>query len=450
MTTPSASSHARRRRVLIISPHFPPVNAPDLQRVRQSLPYYARCGWDAQVLAVAPDPTAQVLEPLLLDTLPPDVPVTRVQPLPLSATSWAGLRNLGWRSVLALARAGSALLARNAFDLVFFSTTQFACLPLGRYWLRRHGVPYIVDLQDPWVNDYYERNPTAPRPGGVKYQFARATAALAEQKTLASAAGILTVSPAYATMLRRRYSFAETKPIVTLPFGVEPRDYDVARRLAPANRFFLRRPGRLNVVSIGRGGADLSPALAAVLRSLRPVNAVGNAAEPSIEVHLVGTSYAAQARAQPQFSPTIAAAEGSAFCHEHPARVGYFEALRLQAEADAVLVLGSADASYAPSKLASALAAGRPVIAIAWRESAFARQVASLSGVHLLEIESDGTASEQSLDALTALWRALLAGEQAGPQPRLPAEWHAESLTVKQTAFFARVLSAGPVLTPDA
>ncbi len=33
------------KRVLIISPHFPPINAPDCQRVRMSLPYYRRYGW---------------------------------------------------------------------------------------------------------------------------------------------------------------------------------------------------------------------------------------------------------------------------------------------------------------------------------------------------------------------------------------------------------------------
>jgi len=40
------------KRVLIVSPNFPPINAPDMQRVRMSLPFYRDNGWEPVVLAV--------------------------------------------------------------------------------------------------------------------------------------------------------------------------------------------------------------------------------------------------------------------------------------------------------------------------------------------------------------------------------------------------------------
>ena len=43
------------RRVLIISPNFPPVNAADHQRVRTSLPYFKDFGWAPTILSVAPE-----------------------------------------------------------------------------------------------------------------------------------------------------------------------------------------------------------------------------------------------------------------------------------------------------------------------------------------------------------------------------------------------------------
>jgi glycosyltransferase involved in cell wall biosynthesis len=427
------------------------VNAPDLQRVRQSLPYYAEFGWAAHVLAVAPDPTAQVLDPALAAALPPEIPVTRVKPLPLPATSWAGLRNLGWRSLLALARAGNRLLAPGGFDLVFFSTTQFACLPLGRYWLARYGVPFVIDLQDPWVNDYYERNPSAPRPGGVKFRFARAAAALSEGKTLAACAGLITVSPAYVEVLRQRYDFMATKPAVTLPFGIDPTDFARAAQLAASGRLFAAQPGRLHVVSVGRGGPDLHPALRAVLASAeiaRSAAAAAGAAEPSLEFHLVGTSYAAQSAATPQFAAVIAAAGAADFCHEHSARIGYFDALRLLREADVILVLGSADASYSPSKLHTALAAGKPVLAVVWRGSELSRQVAPLAGIRVLELEPDGSAVPAALEAAAQFWRDLVASPARTSPGVLPPEMHARALTAQQAAFFSRVLSPDP--TPHA
>ena len=66
-----------RRRVLIISPHFPPVNAPDMQRVRMSLPHYASNGWDPVVLAVLPDDGAAAREPELCATYPPSIRIVR-------------------------------------------------------------------------------------------------------------------------------------------------------------------------------------------------------------------------------------------------------------------------------------------------------------------------------------------------------------------------------------
>ena len=58
------------RRTLIVSPHFPPTNAPDMQRVRMSLPYYAQNGWDVVVLAVAAKDVAATQEPELIATVP--------------------------------------------------------------------------------------------------------------------------------------------------------------------------------------------------------------------------------------------------------------------------------------------------------------------------------------------------------------------------------------------
>ena len=147
------------KRVLIISPHFPPANTPDLHRIRMLLPWLREAGWEAVVLAGEPDST-QNLEPELEHTVPRDVRVVRVRPLPLGLTSWFGLRNPGWRLLPALSRAGHQLLASERWDAVYFSTTQFIVLPLGRRWQARYGVPYVVDLQDPWRNDFYRRSGT--------------------------------------------------------------------------------------------------------------------------------------------------------------------------------------------------------------------------------------------------------------------------------------------------
>ena len=102
---------APSKRVLIISPHFPPVNTPDMQRVRLALPGLRSHGWEPVVLAVEPNLVeGAVLEPLLGTTYPDDIQVVRVKGVPFEATRWAGLGSLWWRCGRAIRRAGERLL----------------------------------------------------------------------------------------------------------------------------------------------------------------------------------------------------------------------------------------------------------------------------------------------------------------------------------------------------
>jgi len=41
------------RRVLIISPYFPPANSADMQRIRMSLPFFNEFAWDYEIVTVA-------------------------------------------------------------------------------------------------------------------------------------------------------------------------------------------------------------------------------------------------------------------------------------------------------------------------------------------------------------------------------------------------------------
>src|SRR3954447_5347133 len=90
------------RRVLIISPAFPPMNAPDLQRARMSLPYYRENGWEPIVLTVDPAVLDGSREEALLTTIPAGIHIHRCGALPLKASRIFGLGNLGLRSWLHL------------------------------------------------------------------------------------------------------------------------------------------------------------------------------------------------------------------------------------------------------------------------------------------------------------------------------------------------------------
>jgi len=227
------------RRVLIVSPHFPPVNAPDMQRVRVSLPYFVAAGWQVTVLTVAdPTPTAPV-EPELEATVPAAVRVVRMFCLSRRWTGMLGVNNVALRSWPFLFLAGCRLLSGRRHDVVYFSTTMFIVLPLGRLWKALTGVPYVIDLQDPWITDFYER-PGAPRPpGGWKYRVAQGLGRALEGWTMRGAAHLIAVSQGYIDTLRMRHPQLRSTPAIELPFGSPDPDLALAaarRRIAPRLR----------------------------------------------------------------------------------------------------------------------------------------------------------------------------------------------------------------------
>ena len=124
-------SAAPLRRVLIVSPHFPPINAPDLQRVRMSLPHYRACGWEPIVLCVGDAWQDGVREPGLADTLPPDIRIVRVPALPRRWTRLLGVGNLGLRCWPHFLFAGARLLRLDATQTASAGSLPCTTVPSG-------------------------------------------------------------------------------------------------------------------------------------------------------------------------------------------------------------------------------------------------------------------------------------------------------------------------------
>ena len=344
------------RRVLIVAPHFAPISAPDGQRARTLAPHLREFGWEPHILTVDPAPAETPIEPDLSRTLPNDLPVTRVSAISARLARHVGLGNIAWRAWPALHAAGHRLLREQRFDLVYFSTTQFACLPLGRLWHRQHGVPFVIDLQDPWRSDFRLEASVRP-PGGWKYRFAAAQARWLEPWTLRRGAGVISVSPAYLETLARRYPWWNSARGITLPMGWSERDFVAASTGAGAKTIDH------NVIRyIGRLGPDMLSALDVLLNGFSRVHR--RAPDCQFRCEFRGGSYDPRAIAGP--AKIVAARYGVApFVAEDPTRIPYLPALAALRSAGANIILGSDDSGYAPSKIWLTLAARRPWIALA-------------------------------------------------------------------------------------
>jgi hypothetical protein len=350
------------KKLLIISPHFAPVNAPDMHRVRQCLPYLRENGWEAVIFAVEPKYVEMSTDPLLLETLPEYVEVHRIGALPQRWTRLLGLGNLGIRCFWSLRRAVNRYLETNRVDLIFFSTTVFVTMALGPYWKKRFGVPFVLDLQDPWRNDYYLTRPRHERPS--KFWFDYRLNHFLEKRTVPEAAGFVTVSPAYPKALRERYPAAPARPSRLIPFSVLPVDLAMTTRLDVKNRFFDPTDDLTHVVYTGVVPANMALSLSAVFGAVRMGLDLGLPGFARLRFYFIGTRYATSDSAM---KTVEALAEQYGVRHlivEQAAREPYFNALRLLREADLLLLLGTTDGDYTASKLYPYILSQTPLLSV--------------------------------------------------------------------------------------
>lgn len=424
------------RRVLIVSPTFAPSSSADSQRVRMSLPYYEENGWEATVLAVAPEYNDAPREDALLSTLPSNARVHRVPAIGLATARRFGLGNLGWRAYRQIDRAGQRLLRDGAFDLVFFSTTQFAVLPLGRKWLRQFGVPYVIDLHDPWRTDYYSQAGVRKPPGGWKYRLAAWQARLLEPRTFRRMSGMISVSPDYLRDLSHRYSWFGKIPASTIPFGASALDLEAALRLFPSEH----RGREIQLVYTGAAGPITPHAVSVLFEGFRTWRELHPESKNRIRMRFVGTSYAAPGTGVPTIAPLAEKWGLHDVVEEIPSRTGHLAGLHCQAQADGLLLLGSTDPAYSPSKLYPYFLSGRPMLAVVFSGSELEKSVEALGGAWIARARTPADAVTPQ-NVIHDFLDVALAGFPTGRRPArqeslFQTEYLARALTTKQAALF--------------
>jgi len=433
------------KRLLIVTPHWLPFNAPDLQRVRMSLPHYRANGWDPVVLGVDAGAIEGNTEAELELTVPADVPVHRCGALPATWTRRLGLGNLGWRCLPHLLAAGHRLIERERIDLVFMSTTQFVTLEAARRWRERSSVPYVVDLQDPWRTDFYEQ-PGSPRPpGGAKYRFARLVAWAMEERTFRDASGFISVSEDYLVRLRRRYAWMARRAAVCIPFGGSRADLALARSLpAKPGEGFVRRPDTVHLVYTGAAGPIFADSANLLLEGLHRLRDRAPELASRIRLHFFGTHYLPKGSAKPEILPLAARHGVEDLVEEVPHRLGYLASLRIQQAGDALLLLGTREPAYLPSKLIPCLLAERPVLAVVSDPSVLLTRLREIGGATVVAC-TRGAANANATDQIAGFLEHALAGSPHGRPPghdtqRIERMFGAAALTARQCQLFDQVI----------
>ena len=404
-------------RILAVSPRFAPTNGADTHRLRLVVNHASPAGWDVEVLCVEPSPEIGPTDPWLAEGIPADVPVHRVRALPLRG--W-GLRGLAQRSIWPLYRRGSELLATGRFDLVFFSTTEFAVHLLGPLWRRRFGVPFCMDYQDPWVNDFYRRNPGVVPPGGrLKFAIADRFHRLAERLVAPASSGFLSVSRDYLDDVVRRYG--ETcagRPWLVRPFPAEPAELERVREFTPTAHM-RPAPGAARMWRyVGAVAPHMLKSASAFVDAWMAALDAGLVTEGEITFQAQGTSYAKAGRGSRMLAPLVSGSPLEPWVEEIPDRLSYRATLAALTQSDALVVFGSEEPAYTASKIYPYLLSGRPVLAVFHERSPIVSLIRAVGGAVCVTFGEETTIS-QLAEAILEAWFQRRQHERPVPLDRL-------------------------------
>jgi len=426
------------KKVLIISPNFPPVNAADMHRVRQSLLYFREMGWEATVIAVRPGFVEMSQDPLLLETIPPDTPIIRVKAFPARITRKFGLGNLGYRTLWFCARTGNRLIRKHRFDLIYFSTTAFPVMILGRYWKKRFGIPYIIDMQDPWRNDFYLDKPKHERP--PKFRIAYTLDKYLEAFAMKKVDGIISVSPGYPETLMERYPEITPERCTVIPFGGAPIDFSILEKANLTNPLFQPGQSTINLAYIGRGGFDMALAVGGIFAAVK----LGLDDDPEsfsrLRFYFVGTSYAADGQGRKTIEPVAVAHGVQHLVTEITDRLPYFTALQVLRDADILVIPGSTDTQYTASKLYPYILAQKPMLAVFNENSSVVEILASTRAGTCVTFRNEDPPEALSVKVLLAL-NKLIDRIPFVPDTNWKAfePYSAREATRKQVVFFNQI-----------
>ena len=271
-----------------------------------------------------------------------------------------------WRWWLPMFRCGRALLASGRFDLIYFSTTCFNLVTLGRIWNREFGIPYVIDFQDPWV--------TAERISSNRGWKVRLSALLdpgMERFAVVNAAGLIAVSDGYIQQLTKRYSsrspiWLQVKRHAVISFCAIERDFVKIVRKKPGAKASLDR--ELTLHYIGVGSPTMGKSFSPTRQALAVLRSCGDLLTERVRIRLFGTGATLPADRTSLLQAVACEAGIADIVSEKPERVPYRHALELVLECDGLLIPAADDPAYMPSKLFSYALSGKPIIASVRRE----------------------------------------------------------------------------------
>lgn len=347
------------KKILIISPHYPPSNLAAVHRTRLFAAHLPEFGWEPIVLTVHEKYYEEQLDHNLVKLLPVNQRIEKVGAFKISRPRLIG--DMGLRGFIQLFRKAKQIIIQEKVDFLFIPIPSFYGAILGRLLNKTTGIKYGIDYIDPWVHEF---------PGSKqifsRHWFTTKISSLLEPFAVKNASLITGVAEGYYQgVLDRNPKLVKSCVVGAMPYGGELTDQQKVKELGLSSYVF-KKNGKFQFIYAGA----LLPKAFTLLEALFSVIGSNKEAFKNIEFHFIGTGRFANNISGFSIKP-LALKYGiwNEVVFETPQRIPYLDVLVHLDTADAVFILGSTEPHYTPSKTYQAVLSGKPIMAILHEDS---------------------------------------------------------------------------------
>jgi hypothetical protein len=356
------------KRLAIVAGHFPPSNLTAVHRARLWAQHLPEFGWEPVIVTTHWKYYEEILEPELCQLLDPHLEIIHTKALPTKPFRLVG--DIGIRSFYWQLTALKTLAARGEIQFVHVTIPSNYSALLGGLLYRKYRIPFGIDYIDPWVVEPDRKTGSYLS----KQWLSGKLATWLEPVAVRNASLITGVAPLYYEgVLERNPHLRHQCVTAAMPYGASDKDYDLVAKLSRQPFLFRRGDGLFHMIYAGAMLPNAYAVLERFFQALAMLRDRGAEVMDRLRIHFVGTGRTPTDPKGHNVQPIARRFGLEHWISEYPHRMGYLDVLNHLMHASAVLIIGSTEPHYTPSKIFQAVQAKRPILAVLHENSTAVR-----------------------------------------------------------------------------
>jgi hypothetical protein len=348
------------KKILIISPHFPPSNLAAVHRSRLFAQHLPSFGWQPTILMVHEKYYEEKPDHNLEKLLPPNLNIEKVNAFPVTKPRMIG--DIGLRAFFQLYKKAKLIIQNEGIDFLYIPIPSFYCALLGRWLHSSTGIKYGIDYIDPWVHHF---------PGSdrlfSRHWLSTQIAGFLEPIAVKKASLITGVAEGYYKgVTERNPHLLEQAVFGAMPYGGEEDDHKAVAGLHLQPYLFEKKNNKIQLLYAGA----MLPKAYAVLENIFESIQHNPGVFENIEFHFIGTGKLPNDPGSYNIKPLAEKYKlWQTVVFEYAQRIPYLDVLVHLNNADGVFILGSTEPHYTPSKTYQGVISGKPILAVLHQDS---------------------------------------------------------------------------------